>query len=256
VAVPGERTSAEASPEQLHTIDRLPRVHPFGSVAQTFETGAARNPEAGAAERKMGLLDDPGRTIAFVTFSAVVAGTPGPSNVLLTAIGARVGVLQGLVSLLGQVAGMGVMLFAVTLGVGNLLVDHPPALQVMRWVGAAILCWMAWRIATAAQARKTTGAPAGFLGMAAFQWVNPKGWLISIAAVPMFLDQRDGSALGQALFFAAVFTLIALPSCFPWLACGAGLQRFLRTPRLRRIFNWSMAALLAASVIVFLWSPF
>jgi len=39
--------------------------------------------------------------IAFVTFSAVVAGTPGPSNALLTAVGANAGVRRGLPSLLG-----------------------------------------------------------------------------------------------------------------------------------------------------------
>jgi threonine/homoserine/homoserine lactone efflux protein len=33
----------------------------------------------------------------------------------------------------------------------------------------------------------------------------------------------------------------------PWLAFGAALQRFLRTPRARRVLNGAMAALLAAS---------
>ena len=39
----------------------------------------------------MEVIHDPARVIAFVTFSAVVAGTPGPSNALLTAVGARAG---------------------------------------------------------------------------------------------------------------------------------------------------------------------
>ena len=126
----------------------------------------------------MEVVHDPAQVIAFVTFSAVVAGTPGPSNALLTTVGARVGVRRGLASLLGQVTGMGAMLFAITLGLGNVLLAHPLALQVLKWGGAAMLCSMAWRIATAGHAEKATNAPAGFLGMAAFQWVNPKGWLI------------------------------------------------------------------------------
>jgi threonine/homoserine/homoserine lactone efflux protein len=128
-------------------------------------------------------LHDPAQVIAFVTFSAILAGTPGPSNVLLTAVGARAGICKGLASLLGQVAGMGAMLFTITLGLGNVLPAHPVALQILKWGGAAMLCWMAWRIATAGPAGGTTGAPAGFLPMAAFQWVNPKGWLIGVAAV-------------------------------------------------------------------------
>ena len=202
----------------------------------------------------MELIQDPARLVAFVTFSAVVAGTPGPSNALLTAIGARVGVRQGLSSLFGQVTGMGAMLFAVTLGLGNLLLAHPLALQLLRWAGAAMLCWMAWRIATAGDAERATSAPTGFVRMALFQWVNPKGWLVGVAAIATFLDRRAGGALAQAVVFATLFALVALPSCLPWLAGGAALQRFLRTPRARRVLNVAMAALLAMSTILLVWT--
>jgi len=203
--------------------------------------------------------------IYFVLFTVAVAGTPGPSNALLTAAGARIGFRRGLPSLLGQATGMGAMLFAVTLGLGNLLLAHPLALTILKWGGAALLCWMAWRIATAASASDGWGThpvlcgrvahPSGrglgqFLGMAAFQWVNPKGWLISVAAVGTFLDRHSGGALAQAAIFAILFTLVAIPSCLPWLAFGAALQRFLHTPRAWRVFNCVMAALLAASAIL------
>jgi threonine/homoserine/homoserine lactone efflux protein len=200
------------------------------------------------------IIHNPAQLIAFVTFSAVVAGTPGPSNALLTAVGARAGVRRGLTSLLGQVTGMGAMLFAITLGLGNVLLAHPLALQALKWSGAAMLCWIAWRIATAGHAGKDTNAPAGFLGMAAFQWVNPKGWLAGVAAITTFLDRHAGGALAQAAIFAILFTLVALPSCLPWLAFGAALQRFLKTPRARRVLNGAMAALLAASTILLVWT--
>jgi threonine/homoserine/homoserine lactone efflux protein len=196
------------------------------------------------------VIHDPAQLIAFVTFAAVVAGTPGPSNALLTAIGARVGVRNGLASLLGQVTGMGAMLFAITLGMGNVILAHPLVLQVLKWAGAAVICWLAWRIAVAGHAEGATIAPHGFLGMAAFQWVNPKGWLISIAAVATFLDRHSGGALAQAAIFAILFTLVALPCCLPWLAFGAALQHFLRAPRARRVLNGVMAGLLAASTIL------
>jgi threonine/homoserine/homoserine lactone efflux protein len=201
-------------------------------------------------------MHDPAQLIAFVTFAAVVAGTPGPSNALLTAIGANVGVRKGLASLLGQVTGMGAMLFAIALGAGNVILAHPLALQVLKWAGAAMLCWMAWRIATAGAAEGAAAAPAGFIRMAAFQWVNPKGWLVSIAAVAIFLDRSAGGVPAQAAIIAVLFTLVALPSCLPWLAFGAALQHVLRTPRARRVVNGVMAALLAASTILLVWTRF
>jgi threonine/homoserine/homoserine lactone efflux protein len=202
----------------------------------------------------MEVLHNPAQVIAFATFAAVVAGTPGPSNVLLTAIGARIGFRHGLPSLLGQVTGMGAMLFAITLGLGNVLLAHPLALQILKWGGAGMLCWMAWRIATAQQAEGNAGIPGGFLGMAAFQWANPKGWLISVAAVAIFLKPHGDGALAQAAVFAILFTVVALPSCLPWLAFGAALQRYLGSPRAQRILNWAMAALLAGSTILLVWT--
>jgi threonine/homoserine/homoserine lactone efflux protein len=200
------------------------------------------------------LLHDPARVIAFVTFSAVVAGTPGPSNALLTTIGAKVGVRHGLPSLLGQVFGMGAMLFAITLGLGNVLLEHPLGLQILKWSGIAMLWWLAWRIANAGRGGESADAPTGFFGMTAFQWINPKGWLIGVAAIATFLDRRAGSALGQAGIFAILFMLVAVPSCAPWLVFGAVLKRFLRTPRAHRIFSRVMAALLAASTIPLIWT--
>jgi threonine/homoserine/homoserine lactone efflux protein len=202
----------------------------------------------------MDVMHDPAQVIAFVTFSVVVAGTPGPSNALLTATGARVGVRRGFPSLLGQVTGMGTMLFVITLGLGHVLLAHPLALQILKWAGVAMLCWMAWKIATAAPAEPAASAPAGFLAMAGFQWVNPKGWLVTVAAIATFLDRRSGDALAQAAIFASLFALAALPACLPWLAFGAALQRFLRAPRARRILNVAMAVLLAASTIPLAWT--
>ncbi|HUN30821.1 MAG TPA: LysE family translocator [Trebonia sp.] len=202
----------------------------------------------------MEIMDDPARLMAFVTFSVVMAATPGPSNALLTAVGARAGVRRGLPSLLGQVTGMGSMLFVVTLGLGGVLLAHPLALQFLKWGGVAMLCLMAWRMATAGHAEDATRAPAGFLAMAAFQWVNPKGWLIAVAVIAAFLDRRGGGALSQAVIIAVLFALAAFPSCLPWLAFGAALQRLLRTSRAQFILNGTLALLLVASTILLIFT--
>jgi threonine/homoserine/homoserine lactone efflux protein len=204
----------------------------------------------------MDQIYDPSQIAAFAAFSAVVAGTPGPSNALLTAIGARTGVRHGLPSLLGQAAGMGAMLFAVTLGLGNVLLAHPLALQILKWSAAALICWMAWRIATAGHAEDARNVPTGFFSLAAFQWINPKGWLIGVAAVATFLDRQDGSAPVQAAFLAILFMLVAIPSCLPWLAFGAALQRLLRRPRAQRVLSVAMAVVLVASTIPLAWTRF
>ena len=202
------------------------------------------------------MLQHPAQIGAFIAFATVVAGTPGPGNALLTTIGARIGIRRGLPSLLGQATGMATMLLAITLGPGEILLAHPLILASLKWAGAVILCWMAWRIATADVAVHHSGnaraATAGFVSLAAFQWINPKGWLVGVAAIATFLDRQSGSAASQAIVFAILFMLVAIPSCLPWLAFGAALQRYVRGPRAGRILNVALAALLVASTITLL----
>ena len=189
----------------------------------------------------------PEQAVAFVGFAVVAAGTPGPSNLLLTATGASVGLVRGLPCLLGVSLGMGLMMFVVAFGLANVILASPAVLRVLHWAGAASLLWLAWKVATAGSGPAAEGRqPVGFLGAAAFQWVNPKSWLVSAGAAGTYLG--SGPALGQALAFAGLFALTSLPCCFVWLLFGATGQRILRTERARRAFNVAMGALLAASV--------
>jgi threonine/homoserine/homoserine lactone efflux protein len=195
----------------------------------------------------------PEHTLAFLGFSIVVAGTPGPSNAVLTATGANVGVVRGLPALVGVAAGMAVLMFVVAFGLGTIILETPWLLTIVKWTGAAVLFWLAWKIATSRGASVDKDArPIGLLGAAAFQWVNPKSWLACTSAAAAFLDQSRGSAHLQAAMLAFIFVLAALPCCFVWLAFGAVVQRVLRSERARRTFNIVMAMLLAASVVLFI----
>jgi threonine/homoserine/homoserine lactone efflux protein len=193
------------------------------------------------------------QAIAFFLFAIVAAITPGPSNLILTSTGANVGLLRGLPCLGGVAIGMGLMMFLVAFGLGSLVLESPLILQGLKWCGIGFLLWLAWKIATAQRSEATSEQEyVGFWRAAAFQWVNPKSWLVSASAVGTYLQAQGSSAFEQSLYFGVLFVLAALPSCFVWLAFGAALQRFLHTERTLRIFNVAMGALLAGSVILFI----
>ena len=194
------------------------------------------------------------QAIAFLLFAVVAAITPGPSNLILTSTGASVGLLRGLPCLGGVVIGMGLMMFLVAFGLGNVVLASPGLILLLKWGGIGFLLWLSWKIATAGHSNATTDKqPLGFWGAAAFQWINPKSWLVSVSAVSTYLHPVAGTAFSQALGFGLLFLLAALPSCFIWLAFGASLQRFLSTKRAARIFNIAMGILLAGSVLLFIW---
>jgi threonine/homoserine/homoserine lactone efflux protein len=192
--------------------------------------------------------------IAFVLFAIVAAITPGPSNIILTSTGAHIGVLRGLPCLCGVALGMGLMMFLVAFGLGSLVLEHTGMLHALKWCGVGVLLWCSWKMATAGRSGTTPDkACVGFWGAAAFQWVNPKSWLVSASAVGTYLHADAGSALVQSLSFGLLFVLAALPSGFVWLAFGATVHRCLHTERTLRIFNVAMGTTLAGSVVLFVW---
>jgi threonine/homoserine/homoserine lactone efflux protein len=192
------------------------------------------------------------QAVAFLLFAVVAAGTPGPSNILLTSTGANRGVLRGLPCLLGVTVGMGFMLFVVAYGLGSLVLESPAVLHALKWGGIAFLLWLAWKIATASHdEQKTSQTFGGFWQAAAFQWINPKSWLIAASAVGAYLGEGDSSALAKSAALGILFVCAAVPSCFPWLAFGAATQRMLRTERGLRTFNIAMATLLVGSIALF-----
>ena len=192
------------------------------------------------------------QALAFVVFATVAAITPGPSNVMLTVTGAMSGILGGVPCLLGVGAGMGLMMFVVALGLGSVVLGHAALLAAFKWSGALFLLWLAWKIATAPHSDAAMqGSPVGFAGAFAFQWLNPKSWLVSTSASGTYL-QSDAALLAQALSIGALFFAVALACGFTWLAFGVAIRRGLKSPRWQRAFNLSMGSLLATSVLMFL----
>ncbi|CAN7161570.1 LysE family translocator [Rhizobium sp. LjRoot254] len=193
------------------------------------------------------------QSLAFLAFAVVAAVTPGPSNVMITATGAAVGILRGLPCVLGASLGMASLLFTSQLGAGALITGNPAILTALNWGGAALLLWMSWKIATAGAAKgELTPRPVGFLGAAIFQWLNPKGWLVAVSAAGAYSQAVSQGALGNALAFAGLFFIAAFPSGLVWLVFGAVMRSFLGDERKAWIFNIAMGLLLAASVILML----
>jgi threonine/homoserine/homoserine lactone efflux protein len=191
--------------------------------------------------------------LAFLVFAFVAAATPGPSNIILASTGAAIGVRRGLPTLLGVTLGMGAMMSLVGFGLGSLLLTHPLILPALKWGGVAFLLWLAWKIAASGPSQgDATHHRVGFWEAAAFQWVNPKSWLISASAAGVYVPAAAGGALAQSVWLGVLFVAAAIPGCLIWLALGATVQRLLREQEASRRLNLVMGALLAGSIVLFI----
>lgn len=119
----------------------------------------------------------------------------------------------------------------------------------MRWVGAAYMLWLAWKIARSGPVRdgKSSGSPLGFFGAAAFQWINPKAWVIAVSALTAYSVADDYTLSVAAV--ALTYLAIGLPSSGAWVVFGSAMRRMLSDERRVRPFNLIMAALLVGSIV-------
>ena len=164
--------------------------------------------------------------------------------------GLNYGIRRSMPHYSGICLGFPVMVIAVGLGIAGLFEQIPILHVILKLAGAAYLSYLAYKIASApvSQVKRTTAKPFSFLQAAAFQWVNPKAWVLAVGATVTYTVISDSYVL-QILIIAFIFLIFGPPCIMLWLWFGASLKTILQNPSYVRIFNVSMALLLMASLI-------
>ena len=184
---------------------------------------------------------------ALAGFAFVSSITPGPNNLMLMASGANFGFARTLPHMIGVGFGFLLMIVLVGLGLAQVFELYPVSHTVLKIASVMYLLYLAFKIATAAPKTKAdaTGVPMTFLQACAFQWVNPKAWTMAVTAVTVY---ASGTSFGALLLVTAVFGAFNVPCITAWTLLGQQMARVLTNPSRLRAFNWSMAALLVASL--------
>jgi threonine/homoserine/homoserine lactone efflux protein len=186
--------------------------------------------------------------LALIAFAFVTSVTPGPNNVMLLASGVNFGFRRTVPHMAGVAIGHAVMVFLVGVGLMGIFIGYPPAQMALKIVSAVYMLWLAWKIAHAAPpaGAQRAGNPLSFLQAAAFQWVNPKAWIISLGAVALYAPGQEWIAVAWVAFG---FLCVGWTTTIIWTVLGLGVRRFLQNPVALRVFNYTMAALLVASLV-------
>jgi threonine/homoserine/homoserine lactone efflux protein len=183
---------------------------------------------------------------ALITLAVAGSFTPGPNNTIATVTGANHGLRATLPHVFGVPFGFGTMLIAGSLGVAALLIAHPLLAVAIKWIGIGYLLYIAWLVARAGSlGERAQARPLTFWQSAAFQFANPKAWMLAAATAGTFMAGQP-DALRTAII-VAVFALAAIGSLLLWAALGAALRDWLRRGRRLQWFNRTMGLLLAAT---------
>ena len=188
--------------------------------------------------------------LAFAGFAFVSSITPGPNNMMLLASGVNFGFRRTLPHMAGISLGCMIMLLVVGVGLEQVFTALPQLYDVLRYLGAAYLLWLAWKIATAHPVADQTSRgqrPLKLWQAAAFQWVNPKAWVMIVGAASTYAP-RD-NYLANVAVLAGLLGLVNAPAICVWAGFGTALRPLLSHPAWVRVFNISMALLLVLSLL-------
>ncbi len=187
--------------------------------------------------------------LSLITFTFVAGITPGPNNIMLLASGLNHGIRKSMPHYLGICIGFPIMVTVVGFGLGALFEQYPGIFIYIKVSGIAYLLYLAWKTANAgnSSASKNVRQPLTFVQAAAFQWLNPKAWVIAVGALAAFTTPENVTQSGVTItliYFVMGFLCMAI-----WLKLGQGLQQSLSKGNRIHYFNITMAVLLALSVI-------
>ena len=201
----------------------------------------------------MNLPVDPPRYLAFLGAMAILAATPGPSNLFAIANGMTRGKRAVLVGVAGMNTATLIWYVAAALGLGALALAFPQAVKGLIVIGAVYLVWLAIQAVKGAFAEGGSPGHAAIHASRSAYWdsflvqiANPKILLFFGAVLPPFLDFKK-PLLAQFLLFAATTVALDATAVTAYGLGGAALSRRMTEPRFRKGFAVATAAVLLAA---------
>lgn len=191
--------------------------------------------------------------VLFVLACLVLGATPGPNVALIVGTSLKHGRRAGLLTATGVNVGLVLQLAVVAAGLAWLVELFSRHFDLVRYVGAAYLAWLAvlqWRSAGKGSAASAPSGRAAFARGLAVAFANPKTLLFHAAFLPQFVTDTVNPG-PQIALLAAVFAVIALAGDIIW-ALAADRLRAAVAGRFARVADKLSAGILAGGAMVLL----
>lgn len=158
-----------------------------------------------------GIGVDPGVLPAFALTMALIELTPGPNLAWLALLAASRGRGAGALAVAGVTLGLSAWLLVTLFGLAGTPLFSSSGLEVLRWVGAAYMVWLAWDAL-----RPSPASAEGFdrdrpllRGLVA-NLLNPKAAVFYIALLPGFIRPAAGPIFLQILILGSLHVAISV----------------------------------------------
>jgi threonine/homoserine/homoserine lactone efflux protein len=161
----------------------------------------------------MDLLPEWSAFSVFLVAALAVGVSPGPGMLYAVARGIGQGSGAALVSVLGLSTGSFINCLIAALGMSAVLAASALAYDIVRYLGAAYLLYLAYRIVRtrdegiAVGRLHTEGLGRIYLQGIVTNIVNPKSALFYLSFVPQFIDPARGNAFMQFVLLGLIFNV-------------------------------------------------
>jgi threonine/homoserine/homoserine lactone efflux protein len=182
--------------------------------------------------------------LPLASFAFVSSITPGPNNMMLSASGIAFGLRRTVPHICGVWVGFLLLLAVCGAGVGAAVARYPAIGFALKALGTVYLLYLAWTMRNALEPRTqgTSARPLKFAEAVAFQFINPKGWVMAVTAVSVFVPDIEPRWLA-VVSMCAVFAIVNVPCVSTWAVLGATLKGWLANPRRRKACSAAIVVL-------------
>lgn len=198
--------------------------------------------------------------LQFALACALLAIAPGPSVVLLLAVGTERGRRAGLLTAVGLALGTTAWVLVVAAGLGAVLVARPDVVDGVTALGGCYLLWLAvraWRDRQVPRRDRVdpAGGPRGpLVDGAIVNLLNPSIAPFLAALLPTFIDPALAPAWQQVLLLGGVFVAVSTIVNAAWAIAGAAIGGRLRRAAGSRIANTLVVVAYTALAVLALWT--
>jgi threonine/homoserine/homoserine lactone efflux protein len=198
----------------------------------------------------------------FLSFAAAGLAlniVPGADMTFVVASAARGGRRDGVIASLGVGAGALVHILAAVLGLSAILASSQAAFDLIKWLGAAYLLWLAFALLRSGEGAAAPARPAAsgwrlFRAAMLVNILNPKVALFFLAFLPQFVDPRAAAPALQilclGLWFDGVGTLVNIAIASAAAGAAGRLRNVAWAGRAARWFAATLMGALAVRLVL------
>ncbi|WP_448547846.1 LysE family translocator [Thalassotalea fusca] len=175
--------------------------------------------------------------------------SPGPVNLVALSSGINQGLPKSVPFVAGASVGFIILFFLVGVGFGQLASLLPSLMIVLKVSGIVFMLYVSYLLFNASgNVSLSNRYNATFWQGAIMQWLNPKAWMASTAAVSAF----ELNIFANLVIFCGIYLLICFACILAWAGAGNLLQHLLKQEQRMALFNKAMAIVLSFVAIIVL----